>query len=125
MLRIQKYKNILEKAQRDYYLSNTTLDQSLSTLIDQIINEVLEQYKIINFTVLDTQGTLYITEEMQNKMIEEIFKTVYTGLSATVYDKLLLVYNESYIEDMIAKKVQFAVLTYSIEVNGTYQDDKK
>ena len=121
LLKIQAIKNRLLESQRNYYLSNTVLDKASTTIIDEIIDDVATQYELLNFSVQDSQGKLYITEEMQNKMIEEVFTTVYTAISPVAMDKLLLVFSREYLEDMIAKKVQLTVLNYSIEVNGSYR----
>lgn len=124
LLRIQRDKNRFIESQRNYYLSNTNLDKSFTSIIDDIISDVETQYELLNFAALDQQGNLYITEEMQNKMIEEVFTTVYTSISPIAMDKFLLVYSREYLEDMIAKKVQLTVLNYCISVNGSYQDKK-
>lgn len=70
-------------------------------------------------------NNLYINDELQQKIIKEVFETVYISISDTVIDKLSLVYNREYIDDVIAQKVQMIVLNYTIEINGNYKDSKK
>lgn len=91
-------------------------------LLDKIIDSIFARYQIMNLAHVNN---LYINDELQQKIIKEVFETVYISISDTVIDKLSLVYNREYIDDVIAQKVQMIVLNYTIEINGNYKDSKK
>lgn len=90
--------------------------------MDKIIQQNFERYQILK---LGHKQNLYISEEMQQKMIMDISKEVYSSISDNLWNKLSLIYRKDYIEDIIVQKIQMVVLTYTVEINGNYQDTKK
>lgn len=91
-------------------------------ILDKIIQQDFERYQILK---LGHQDNLYITEEMQQKIIMDIATDVYTSISDNIWDKLSLIYKKEHIEDIIVQKIQMLVLTYTVEINGNYKNTKK
>ena len=92
-------------------------DMSLD-IIDHLIDESVASYKIMK---LEYQDDLYISEDIQNEMIEWILRDTLNKISPLVFDKLSLLYNKEIVEDMILRKIKYIVMQYTIEVNGTYK----
>ena len=61
---------------------------------------------------------------MQSKIISDITKEIFYGLSDNIFDKLSLIYKRDHIEDIIVQKIQMIVLNYTIETNGNYTEEK-
>ena len=90
------------------------------SIIDDIVNEVFDNYVLLNFT--NDLEHLYINEDMELTAVKNIFTTVYTSVSDVVISKLEMVYSTKYIEDMIVHKVQKRVMDIKIEINGNYRE---
>lgn len=110
------------KAQSSYYLASLPINLNELEILDKIIQQDFERYQILK---LGHQDNLYITEEMQQKIIMDIATDVYTSISDNIWDKLSLIYKKEHIEDIIVQKIQMLVLTYTVEINGNYKDTKK
>lgn len=110
------------KAQSSYYLASLPINLNELEILDKIIQQDFERYQILK---LGHQDNLYITEEMQQKIIMDIATEVYTSISDNIWDKLSLIYKKEHIEDIIVQKIQMLVLTYTVEINGNYKDTKK
>lgn len=110
------------KAQSSYYLASVPINMSELDILDKIIQQDFERYQILK---LGHKPNLYISEEMQQKIIMDITAEVYTSISDNIWDKLSLIYRKDHIEDIIVQKIQMLVLTYTVEINGNYKDDKK
>ena len=87
-------------------------------MIDNLIDESVASYKIMK---LEYQDDLYISEDIQNEMIECVLRDTLNKISPLVFDKLSLLYNKETVEDMILRKIKYIVMEYTIEVNGTYK----
>lgn len=109
------------KNQSNYYLSSIPINLNEFELLDKIIQDTFSRYEIMN---LAHKRNLYITEEMQTKIIADITKEIFYGLSDNVLDKLSLIYKKDHIEDIIVQKIQMLVLSYTIETNGNYVEEK-
>ena len=90
------------------------------SIIDDIVNEVFDNYVLLNFT--NDLEHLYINEDMELTAVKNIFTTVYTSVSDVVISKLEMVYSTKYIEDLIVHKVQKRVMDIKIEINGNYRE---
>ena len=101
-------------AEMDFY----DFDWDDLALLDTIINESLNEYKILNF---EYENNIYIKEDEINKMVASVLKNVLTKMSPLFLDKLSYIYNKNVLEDEILKKVRFSVLAYVTEVNGNYK----
>ena len=110
------------RAQSSYYLASVPINMNELDILDKIIQQDFERYQILK---LGHKPNLYITEEMQQKIIMDISTEVYTSISDNIWDKLSLIYKKDHIEDIIVQKIQMLVLTYTVEINGNYKDDKK
>ena len=111
-------KNISKRHNNVYHIGNIDSLENILKIIDDIINNVFTNYQIMD---LSNINNLYITEKLQVEIITSVFNKVYHSISDNIINKLLLVYNKEYIEDMIAQKVQQVVLQYTIEINGNYK----
>lgn len=98
-------------------LSKETFE-SIMKLVDQIITDIFDRYTIMS---MELQDEVYINEEMINKIMFDVLKETYQCISPQVLDKLTTIYNRTYVDDVIAKKVQMLTMGYVIQVNGTYK----
>lgn len=103
---------------RQLYSLRYKLNKDDLALLDTIINESLNEYKILNF---EYENNIYIKEDEINKMVASVLKNVLTKMSPLFLDKLSYIYNKNVLEDEILKKVRFSVLAYVTEVNGNYK----
>lgn len=103
-------------------VSDQTIDLNDVNILDQIIQEAFAEYKIFE---LDHEEDLYINEERMSLILTDMLATVLNRISDNLRDKLALVYNKDYIEDIIFRKIEMVVLDYSISINGNYNDTKK
>lgn len=98
-------------------INKDTFDTTM-TLVDKILEDIFVRYTIMN---TESKDDLYMNEEMINKMMFEVLKEAYATISPQIMNKLTIIYNSSYVDDMIAKKVQLLTMNYVISVNGTYK----
>lgn len=105
-----------------YNLASIPININELDILDKIIQQAFERYQILN---LGHRENLYINEELQQKIIKDLTIEIYTSISDDIWDKLALIYKKEHIEDIIVQKIQMIVLTYTIEINGHYKDDKK
>lgn len=110
------------KAQSSYYLASVPINMNELDILDKIIQQDFERYQILK---LGHKPNLYITESMQQKIIMDIATEVYSSISDNIWDKLSLIYKKDHIEDIIVQKIQMLVLSYTVEINGNYKDEKK
>ena len=105
-----------------YNLASIPINIDELDILDKIIQQAFERYQILN---LGHRENLYINEELQQNIIKDLTIEIYTSISDDIWDKLALIYKKEHIEDIIVQKIQMIVLTYTIEINGHYKDDKK
>lgn len=87
-------------------------------LLDKLIGESFQQYQIMNIELLNKD---YISEDIQNKMIEELLRMVLYRISPVYMNKLSYIYNIDRIEDIILEKIRIIVIDYSVENNNTLE----
>lgn len=114
-----KQKNVQTEAQQNYYLASTPISMDEMMIIDKIIQETFDRYQIFNLAHLKNP---YISEDLQQKIIKDVFTDVYSSISENIINKLSLVYKKEHIEDIIVQKIQMIVLNYTIEINGNYKE---
>ena len=85
------------------------------SLLDKLIGETFQQYQILNIELLNTN---HITEELQNKIIEDLLRMVLYRISPIYMNKLSYIYNIDHIEDLILEKIRLIVIDYSVENNN-------
>lgn len=95
---------------------NTALDTSILDILDKMIIESADKYKVFNIEFKDVP---YITDDIQNEMIRNILSDVLHSISPYMRKKLYCVYDQKYIENVILEKIQVIVLDYTLEINGT------
>lgn len=120
-----KYMTMKEKKidiEKTKVLSDQTINLNDVAILDQIIQDVFTEYKIFE---LDHEEDLYINEERISLILTDVLAVVLNRLSPNLKDKLSLIYNENYIEDIIFRKIEMVVLDYTISINGNYSDTKK
>ena len=110
------------KIQEQYYLSSMDVKVEDIDILDKIIDQAFVRYQILKLGHLNN---LYITEEMEQKMIFELTKTVMETVSDNIINKLSLIYKKNYIDDIIVQKIQYIVMQFVIDINGNYKDEKK
>lgn len=98
-------------------------DEENLNILDKMIQRELEIYQIYNFPL--TADDIYVTEEDQNKMVKCILTEVLRKLSPIYLNKLKYIYNEEVMEDIIYQKIRDAVLNFTVEINGQFNDKKK
>lgn len=112
-----KQKTAQTEAQQNYYLASTPISMDEMMIVDKIIQETFDRYQIFNLAHLKNP---YIGEDLQQKIIKDIFADVYNSVSENIINKLALIYKKEHIEDLIVQKIQLVVLNYTIEINGNY-----
>lgn len=98
-------------------ISKETFDTTM-TLVDKILEDIVVRYTIMN---TESKDSLYMNEEMINEMMINVLREAYLTISPQIMNKLSSIYNRTYVDDMIAKKVQLLTMNYVISVNGTYK----
>ena len=112
------YEDMYDLKKKEFYL-NYSVDENDILLLDNIINNTITEYKILNF---EYEDNLYINTDMVKKMEKDILKSVMMKISPIYKEKLSYIYNDIVIEDEILKKIRFAILDYVTEVNGNYKE---
>lgn len=101
---------------KEYELAiNTKYDSDQLAVLDKLILEAIDKYKILNIEYMDT---VYITDKIQKDMIHTVLKNVLKAMSPLLKKKLSFIYGTEYIEDIILEKIQLQVLDYTIETNS-------
>lgn len=114
-----KQKSAQTEAQQNYYLASTPISMDEMNILDKIIQETFDRYQIFNLAHLKNP---YIGDDLQQKIIKEVFTDVYGSVSDNIINKLSLIYKKEHIEDIIVQKIQLIVLNYTIEINGNYKE---
>lgn len=114
-----KQKAAQTEAQQNYYLASTPISMDEMNILDKIIQETFDRYQIFNLAHLKNP---YIGDDLQQKIIKEVFTDVYGSVSDNIINKLSLIYKKEHIEDIIVQKIQLIVLNYTIEINGNYKE---
>lgn len=114
-----KQKAAQTEAQKNYYLASTPISMDEMNILDKIIQETFDRYQIFNLAHLKNP---YIGDDLQQKIIKEVFTDVYGSVSDNIINKLSLIYKKEHIEDIIVQKIQLIVLNYTIEINGNYKE---
>lgn len=114
-------KNINKKRQLEEKRMLLELELSNSTIemLDSMIENSMMVYRIKKF---EMDPYLYINTEMQNNMTVYVLDDVIKNMSPVLYERLSLIYNKEKLEDQIYMKVSVAVMSYVIEVNGSYKE---
>ena len=93
------------------------LDTKDIEILDEIINEIFLDYRTLHYDYIKADEA-YITADEQKKIIVDILEFTLETISDNLYTKLSLYYKKDHIDDIIYKKIQMLVLTFTIEING-------
>lgn len=108
--------------QEQYYLSSMDVKVEDLDILDKIIDQEFTRYQILKLGHIEN---LYIKEDMQYQIIHDLSKTVMENISDNLKNKLSLIYKKEYIDDIIVQKIQYVVMQFVIDINGSYRDGKK
>ena len=101
------------------FLLTVDANKDIMDLLDRFIEDSLIQYRI---KYLDSKDNLRISESKQKEMVKNVLSDVLNSMSPVLYEKLTYIYNKDNLENTIYLKVSLAVLSYVIEVNGSYKE---
>lgn len=85
-------------------------------LVDTLIQENFAKYRILK---LESVDKLYINETIQNEIFEYVLTETLHQLSPIHLQKLSYIYNMDKLNDIIAQKINIAILDYTVEVNSS------
>lgn len=102
------------------YQINTSakIDSSIPEILDLIINESFDDYKIKALLPLD-EG--YINSQREEEIRKVLVLMVSSRISDAALDKLSLFYNIKNIADIIADKIYIKVMSYVIDHNSKFE----
>lgn len=95
-------------------MSNMQIDESTYKILDDYIDYIFNDYLILDFELKDID---YINSEEEKKIIKDVSKRVINRMSNTIMTKLLLLYNQASIIDIVAEKVTIKVTQYVLNYN--------
>lgn len=103
------------------YQINTSakIDSSIPEILDLIINESFNDYKIKALLPLE-EG--YINSKREEEIRKMLVFTVSNRISSAALDKLSLFYNIKNIADIIADKIYIIVMGYVLDHNSKLDD---
>lgn len=110
------------KSQEKYYLSSMDVKVEDLNILDKIIDQEFIRYQLLKLGHIEN---LYIKDDMQYQIIHDLSKTVMENISDNLKNKLSLIYRKEYIDDIIVQKIQYVVMQFTIDINGSYRDGKK
>lgn len=84
-------------------------------IIETLIQENLAEYRILK---LETVEKLYINEEIQKKIFEYVLRKTMYQISPIYLQRLSYIYNKDRLDEIIAQKINFYIMDYTVEVNG-------
>lgn len=111
-----KIKNKFEERKFNYQFEPKDTD---FTIIDTLIGQNLAEYRVLK---LESVEKLYINEETQNKIFEYVLRKVMYQLSPIYLEKLSYIYNKDRLDEIIAQRINLAILEYTVEVNGNIRN---
>ena len=94
----------------------SSIDHSIPTLLEIIINDCFNDYKIKELLPLEDK---YINSEGEKKIRDGLVDMVTSRISKATFDKLSLFYNLENIGSIIGDKIYIIVMNYVVEHNGT------
>ena len=101
------------------------IDKNVPELLNDIIDDCFKDYEIM---VLAPKNELYITDEREKEIRNDLVEIVVKRLSPMALDKISLFYNVHNIDEIIAEKVYITVMNYVVSHNAVIEQrpqDKK
>ena len=109
------HKKSMLQLERDRLDLDTKLDLEFIDILDKMIMDTFNEYKVLNLAYDQT----YINTEKEEQILSEVSDLVAARLSTTFKKQLSLYYNPSVIPEVIGKKIYLIVMNYVIENNQT------
>lgn len=97
---------------------NSQIDQNIPDLLDLIITESFNDYKIKSLAIKREE---FINSDREVEIRDELTNIVSTRISPAAIEKLGLFYNTDNISDIIADKIYIAVVAYVVDHNNSFQ----
>lgn len=122
---LKEYASILRERnsiQRDSVIKDIVIDDNATEALDKLINEVLEEYVILNIKPKDIY---YINSKMENEMIESIKNEVSNRISILLLKKISYTHNEDYIGTFIGMRIYLVITNFVVEFNVNNKSIKK
>ena len=91
------------------------IDKNIPLLLNDIIDDCFRDYEIM---VLVPKNELYITDEREKEIRNDLVAKVVERLSPMALDKISLFYNVHRIDEIIADKVYITVMNYVVSHNS-------
>ena len=91
------------------------IDKNIPELLNDIIEDSFRDYEIM---VLIPKNELYITDEREKEIRNDLVHKVVQRLSPMALDKISLFYNVHQIDSIIADKVYITVMNYVVSHNA-------
>lgn len=91
------------------------IDKNIPELLNDIIEDSFRDYEIM---VLIPKNELYITDEREKEIRNDLVQKVVQRLSPMALDKISLFYNVHQIDSIIADKVYITVMNYAVSHNA-------
>ena len=98
-----------------------TIDSSIPQILDVIIDDCFKDYQI---KVLVPMQELFINDDREKKIREDLVDIVTDRLSPATLDKIGLFYNIREIDKIIADKIYITVMNYRVEHNTPYANNE-
>ena len=102
------------KIESDKLIKDTVIDDSAIKSLDSLINEIIEEYVILE---LRPKDVFYINNSIESEMREYIVNQITERIPVLLMKKLEYVCNPNYIGDLIGKRVYMSVMNYVLEFN--------
>ena len=96
------------------------IDKNIPLLLNDIIDDCFRDYEIM---VLVPKNELYITDEREKEIRNDLVGKVVERLSPMALDKISLFYNVHRIDEIIADKVYITVMNYVVSHNSLIEQE--
>lgn len=116
---ISRYINVLNeknKIESDKVIKDIKIDESPNEELDNLINQILEEYLTIELT---PKGIVYIKSDTENEIREYVTNEVTNRISLILLKKLEYKTNPDYVGQYIGKRIYFNIMNFIIGYNTT------
>lgn len=117
----KKNRNVSSELVRYTANIQATIDSSIPKILDALIEDCFRDYQI---KVLVPMQEMFITDEREKKIREDLVDIVTDRLSPVTLDKIGLFYNIREIDKIIADKIYITVMNYRVDHNAPYANNE-
>lgn len=110
------------KIESDRLIKDTIIDDSALKMLDSLINEIIEEYVILE---LRPKNVFYINNNIESEMREYIVDQITERMPVLLMKKLEYVCNPNHIGELIGKRVYMSVMNYVLEFNVNSEQKPK